>query len=548
MNVKNSTVTIFFAVTCCMCAEQSQSKLIKVQEGRGIDIPIILVHGLSSEKEDDCRWGTLVKILTTNPKASRLPLYIWKHNSKEPIGFNGKCGNAIELKVDLDTAFGEKEIILIAHSRGGLICRSLMNGSNWGSRVLRLITIGTPHHGSPLAVPDLVALRFSRAKANAFNNAYIFDYLYNKHEQAKFPIEDIGAINLAWDNADKLVTAPIVFEYDAVISASKIFKLSRNDFNCLDSGAEDETVFYKRAQKEDFGTLDQLNKNEKYFSRIYAIGAYRSSLVRGSTRQGNQKDGSNETSTLSDLGKLNSATFVDTHEQLFLCAQVMCGIHETVNSKVNYFANDGLVPLQSALFLDTTDGDTFASVDNKLNVKIDKEKIHKKSLVRAKMFSSSDDKIEDHQDLIATQEDRYWGTILDEIEQIVKEKYVNNRVKWFDKFKETVLKKMRDEQSSVLASKIMKIAHPTGLSPKLSEVAVDGDDNKAIVSLTIVWKGGLSNATYKTQVTWHVDRVGHLKGEILPGNDTALIKISSANAQKLDEYFATFVYDLVKEK
>ena len=67
---------------------------------------------------------------------------------------------------DDPTGFGRKPIVIVAHSMGGVISRYLLrlsqlSGPNAGhataDRVLRLITLGTPHHGSPMANGPAVA-------------------------------------------------------------------------------------------------------------------------------------------------------------------------------------------------------------------------------------------------------------------------------------------------------------------------------------------------------------------------------------------------------
>ena len=69
--------------------------------------------------------------------------------------------NKIDSINNINPAFLQKKIIIMAHSNGGLISRSMMkqykfnygnySGQYCGERVLRLITLGTPHHGTPIA-------------------------------------------------------------------------------------------------------------------------------------------------------------------------------------------------------------------------------------------------------------------------------------------------------------------------------------------------------------------------------------------------------------
>lgn len=54
-----------------------------------------------------------------------------------------------ELKAQLDALPGP--FILVAHSQGGLDARYLISTLGYGDRVLALVTIAAPHHGSPVA-------------------------------------------------------------------------------------------------------------------------------------------------------------------------------------------------------------------------------------------------------------------------------------------------------------------------------------------------------------------------------------------------------------
>jgi pimeloyl-ACP methyl ester carboxylesterase len=90
--------------------------------------------------------------------------------------------------VDLGPGQQRYKVILIAHSMGGLVCRTLLqnllsakkeNPSRW---VHRLVTIGTPHGGIDLgAVPDLlehiVAMTFNPGDSNIFDPTVMRRYL-----------------------------------------------------------------------------------------------------------------------------------------------------------------------------------------------------------------------------------------------------------------------------------------------------------------------------------------------------------------------------------
>lgn len=51
---------------------------------------------------------------------------------------------------DLCTATGAPQVVIVAHSMGGLVARAYLRAAG-GARIARVITLGTPHHGTGLA-------------------------------------------------------------------------------------------------------------------------------------------------------------------------------------------------------------------------------------------------------------------------------------------------------------------------------------------------------------------------------------------------------------
>jgi pimeloyl-ACP methyl ester carboxylesterase len=105
------------------------------------------------------QYGALVSSLNTcgfrenlNPPTLAACPYDWRRDNAEA---------AIVLADRLDSLFddhgGQVDFDLVAHSMGGLVSRyylesALFNGRKAFSSVKRLITMGTPHHGAPLAL------------------------------------------------------------------------------------------------------------------------------------------------------------------------------------------------------------------------------------------------------------------------------------------------------------------------------------------------------------------------------------------------------------
>ena len=82
------------------------------------------------------------------------PLYL-QYNSGLPIHQNGQSFAALLEAICQRWSSPVEEIILLGYSMGGLVCRSACHyaqreGYTWTSKLTKLVTLGTPHHGSPL--------------------------------------------------------------------------------------------------------------------------------------------------------------------------------------------------------------------------------------------------------------------------------------------------------------------------------------------------------------------------------------------------------------
>lgn len=156
----------------------NSTRLIPYPVDNKIDsrVPLILIHGIHGNetgesfgiKVDDVNnpnwiyWANFTDYFFNNELNKSYKLYGFFYESdKYPVSEIAKS-----LRNHIDNAIGEslisdKPLIIIAHSMGGLIARSYMNeyihnsgkfkGKKAGERILRLITLGTPHHGTPAA-------------------------------------------------------------------------------------------------------------------------------------------------------------------------------------------------------------------------------------------------------------------------------------------------------------------------------------------------------------------------------------------------------------
>lgn len=141
----------------------------------GTRTPVILIHGIHSNQwPSDRRAGhcfdcandpypdnfkNLITALESSPTfRSNFKIFRFHYVSDKNAVYD--IAGSLRNRIDADQDLRNKELVLIAHSMGGLVARSYMSqhntdqgsfsGRRAGDRVTKLITLGTPHHGSPL--------------------------------------------------------------------------------------------------------------------------------------------------------------------------------------------------------------------------------------------------------------------------------------------------------------------------------------------------------------------------------------------------------------
>ncbi|RYE94905.1 MAG: alpha/beta fold hydrolase, partial [Oxalobacteraceae bacterium] len=105
-------------------------------------VPVLLVHGYGCNSG---YWARLLPLLDAE-RISHATVDL------EPIGgdidaYADQVQRAVE---QLCAASGQRRVAIVGHSMGGLVARAWMRGCGT-ARVARIITLGTPHHGTALA-------------------------------------------------------------------------------------------------------------------------------------------------------------------------------------------------------------------------------------------------------------------------------------------------------------------------------------------------------------------------------------------------------------
>ena len=108
-----------------------------------VDAPVLLVHGVL------CNAGVWVRLARYLRRSGVTGLYSLSYGP--PLESIETFADQLARKVDaIVAATAAPQVIIVAHSMGGLVTRAYLR--RYGSaRIARVLTIGSPHHGSMLA-------------------------------------------------------------------------------------------------------------------------------------------------------------------------------------------------------------------------------------------------------------------------------------------------------------------------------------------------------------------------------------------------------------
>ena len=167
-------------------------------------IPIILVHGNSGDKKVDSMnywygWcndeepeGRFNQIAMRH----KFKVYRYVYRSSRSISDNGReFADFVNQFYQDHNELSERQFVIMAHSMGGLVARYALNTNPaFREKVHRLITLGTPHLGSPFANPTWVQQEYP-------NNS-LKDFLFRLYKMGFGGTE--GDFHLAWYNSNDL--------------------------------------------------------------------------------------------------------------------------------------------------------------------------------------------------------------------------------------------------------------------------------------------------------------------------------------------------------
>jgi triacylglycerol esterase/lipase EstA (alpha/beta hydrolase family) len=191
--------------------------------------PVLLLHGYGCNSG---YWAHLTPLLD----AARI-----SHASVdlEPVAgdIDGYVETVERAVQDLCAATGQRRVAIVAHSMGGLVARAWMRDHGAG-RAARVITLGTPHHGTALARFGLGSNAFQMRPGSAWLGALAasedaatrarITSIYTHHDNIVSPQDSshlAGARNLEFGGvghvalgSDRRVLAAVMRELEALAS------------------------------------------------------------------------------------------------------------------------------------------------------------------------------------------------------------------------------------------------------------------------------------------------------------------------------------------
>lgn len=110
-------------------------------------VPVVLVHGIWSGPE---AWNDMKNELDNSGFAFSYPIY-YKNSSASLEENRNVPAKYIEEYIELLQLFGYtvNKVDLVCHSMGGILAKSNYSVENVQENVRRIVTIGTPHYGTP---------------------------------------------------------------------------------------------------------------------------------------------------------------------------------------------------------------------------------------------------------------------------------------------------------------------------------------------------------------------------------------------------------------
>lgn len=149
----------------------------------------------------------------------RYHVYFYQYPTHLDVKVSG-AALALELRRVLPARPPAQDLVVIAHSLGGLVARHGLQDEDIAERVRDVITLATPHHGTVLA--SLVM-----ADARIREKVGLFGFFCQRMSRRVWPITP-GLMGMAYDNWDNLIPARDVAKYGIHVN-EELHRLNQQD-------------------------------------------------------------------------------------------------------------------------------------------------------------------------------------------------------------------------------------------------------------------------------------------------------------------------------
>ncbi len=161
--------------------------------------PVILLHGFGTSSAVTTPLARHLRSATGRP-VIRVPL-----GGRLPIHLGDVRRSAARVLAEIERRAAQSEfdyVDVVGHSLGGLVATYLLKALDRGRRVRRVITLGTPHRGTPVALFGALVLGFfSRAIWQMIPGSPLL------RELARLPVPSGSEVVAVASDADGLVPA-----------------------------------------------------------------------------------------------------------------------------------------------------------------------------------------------------------------------------------------------------------------------------------------------------------------------------------------------------
>ena len=158
--------------------------------------PVILVHGwelFPGGTSDYSTWMNFIAYFYSQPYLyNNFMLYTYLYNPTIDIHDNGSYLGSI-----IENYFPLQNVVIIAHSMGGLVADSYIQEFNGNQHVTKLITLSTPYHGTPLVQIGMGAVNIAASGVQQRTGISIIPAI-----DAMLATATPATFDLQWDNSD----------------------------------------------------------------------------------------------------------------------------------------------------------------------------------------------------------------------------------------------------------------------------------------------------------------------------------------------------------